>query len=459
MTIALSVLLAIFIVLFVAVCIFFIFIRHQRDIQLQDVRRENDEWHQKYDIVQNDLLNTQSDLHQKEQECVSAQTRSQELSEQLTYIKQQYSQVLEAEQQRLQQQRQEENARIKKESLEKEQNLKEESKILQALAPMNENISTLRKRLTAMEENRKEDLGALAEQLEGLGKQQRNLDKETTQLVGVLRNNKSRGAWGEVQLRNIVQAAGLVEHVDFDTQVNQTSSEKTNRPDMVVYIPSRTGKQGIPVDAKAPFSYYLEAQNIPDTAPENELRQKAELLKEHARALKAHIDELARRKYWEYFADTPDFVILFIPSEAWLAAALESDPTLLDYAFSKRVALCSPVTLWAVLKAVAVSWQQQEMTENARSIVELSGRVYSGFTTFGDLMRKLGGSIERTVTSYNRVIGNVEHTILPPMRKLQATSPDDIDIIEQIDGEKYTVRELTASELLNDDKLLDDDNQ
>lgn len=450
--VVLIILLILFIFLFIGACIFGGFERRNAKIREGELRQARDEWQQKYDMTLTTLEQTQEKLHQTEQDWAGAQTRSQELSEQINYLKKQYAEVLEAERQRVQQQKEIEEERIKKEARAKEQGLQEESKILQALAPVGENLSMLRKKIIAMEENRKEDLGTLSEQLEGLGKQQRNLDKETTLLAGVLRNNKSRGAWGEVQLHNIVQAAGLVEHVDFDTQVSQISTEGRNRPDMVVYMPSRNGKQGIPVDAKAPFSFYQEAQSIPDTASEGELRQKEELLKEHARALKTHIDELARRKYWEFSSDTPDFVILFVPSEAWLSVALETDPTLLDYAFSKRVALCSPVTLWAVLKAVAVSWQQQEVTENARAIVELSGRVYSGFTVFGDLMRKLGGSIEKTVTAYNRVVGNVERTVLPPMRKLQATSPDEISTVEPLDGEKNTVRSLAARELLSNDE-------
>lgn len=224
-------------------------------------------------------------------------------------------------------------------------------------------------------------MGVLGEQLKGLGEQQARLDRETSSLSAALRNNKVRGAWGEAQLRNIVESAGLLEHVDFDTQVVMTGVDgKTLRPDMIVHLP---GGKTIPIDAKVPYADYQRACMIPETAGPEDLERRDELLRSHAKALREHVRALGDKAYWSACDTAPDFVIAFIPNEALLQAAMEADPTLMDDAFARKVALTSPVTLWAVLKSVAYAWQQQSLTDDAKTLFDLSRELYERFAVLG----------------------------------------------------------------------------
>ena len=314
------------------------------------------------------------------------------------------------------------------------------------MAPVQKNLDALQQKVAQIEEGRKQELGALSEQLRGLGEQQARLDKETSTLSAALRNNKVRGAWGEAQLRNIVESAGLLEHVDFDTQVVVTDSDgHIQRPDMVVHLP---GGKSIPIDAKVPYADYQRACEIPETASAEDLARRNELLKAHAKALRDHVKTLGDKAYWQAFDTAPDFVVAFIPNEALLQAALEADPTLMDDAFARKVALTSPVTLWAVLKSVAYAWRQQGLTDDAKQLFDLSRELYSRFVTLGDHANKLGTAITRTVGAYNQFASSLESRVLVTARKLQAV--DGSKIIAQVgmlDAEKTNIRELTAPEV------------
>ncbi|MBO7665237.1 MAG: DNA recombination protein RmuC [Aeriscardovia sp.] len=387
--------------------------------------------------AQRKLDSTSSDLSQSQQDLAYQKSKAEELTSQVEYLKQQLADLQHAEQRRVEESQQQKIAAQQ-----------EQSKILQALSPVSANLESLRKKVSEIEGARQAESGKLAARLQSLGHQQEMLNTETTKLASVLKDNKQRGHWGEVQLKNIVEAAGLVEHVDFDTQMSVDNTRGgTDRPDMVIHLP---GSKIIPVDAKAPFTQYERAQNIPDTAPDAEITLRDRYLKEHARNLRSHIDELAKRSYWEDFAESTDFVVAFIPNESWLSAALTTDPSLLDYAFAHRVALCSPVSLWSVLKSVVFSWQQQSLSEDARKLLDTSDRIYKGFCTFGKYMSDLGGDLTKTVRAYNKVIGNVQRTILPPARQMQRMSPESIAPVDYIDEDKGDVRELTAPEFVSD---------
>ena len=288
-------------------------------------------------------------------------------------------------------------------------------------------------------------MGALGEQLKGLGEQQARLDRETNALSSALRNNKVRGAWGEAQLRNIVESAGLLEHVDFDTQVVVTDVDgHTQRPDMVIHMP---GGKTIPIDAKAPYADYQKACEIPDTATPEELAHKSELLHAHAKAVREHVKTLGDKAYWNAFDDAPDFVIAFIPNESLLQAALETDPTLMDDAFARKVALTSPITLWAVLKSVAYAWQQQSLTDDAKMLFDLSRELYERFAVLGDRATKLGSAITKTVGAYNAFASSLESRVLVTARKLQRVDQSRIiEPVNMIAPEKADIRELTAPE-------------
>lgn len=376
-------------------------------------------------------------------------TQSEGLNQQLTYLKSPLAQAQSAEQTRIEREREKAAAEAERRQTESERQLREQSKVLSALAPVQKNLDALQEKVSQIEEGRKREMGALGEQLKGLGEQQARLDRETSSLSAALRNNKVRGAWGEAQLRNIVESAGLLEHVDFDTQVVVTDADgHTQRPDMVIHMP---GGKTIPIDAKAPYADYQRACEIPDTASQEELARKADLLRAHAKAVREHVKVLGDKAYWNAFSDAPDFVIAFIPNESLLQAALETDPTLMDDAFARKVALTSPITLWAVLKSVAYAWQQQSLTDDAKMLFDLSRELYERFAVLGERATKLGTAITRTVGAYNAFASSLESRVLVTARKLQRVDQGKvIESVEIIPSEKADIRELTAPETVDD---------
>lgn len=372
-------------------------------------------------------------------------TQAEGLAQQLTYLKSQLAQAQRAEQERVERERERAAAEAERKQAENERKLQEQSKVLSALAPVQKNLDALQQKVSQIEEGRKREMGALGEQLKGLGEQQARLDRETNALSSALRNNKVRGAWGEAQLRNIVESAGLLEHVDFDTQVVVTDADgRAQRPDMIIHMP---GGKTIPIDAKAPYADYQKACEIPDTATPEELARKSELLHAHAKAVRDHVKTLGDKAYWNAFADAPDFVIAFIPNESLLQAALETDPTLMDDAFARKVALTSPITLWAVLKSVAYAWQQQSLTDDAKMLFDLSRELYERFAVLGDRATKLGSAITKTVGAYNAFASSLESRVLVTARKLQRVDQSRIiEPVSMIAPEKADVRELNAPE-------------
>jgi DNA recombination protein RmuC len=400
--------------------------------------------------VQNRLDDAVAQLNAAKLSEASATTARHQLEEQVSYLKEQLAAQQQAEQERVRRQQAEELKKAEEKRVQEGADLKEQSKILSALAPVSENLSALQKKVAQIEESRKEELGAVSEQLKGLDRHQEILSKQTDSLASALRNNKVRGAWGEAQLRNIIESAGLLEHVDFDVQVSVDSEEGTNaRPDMVVHMP---GGKTIPVDAKAPYQEYQKASEIPDTATPEELEAKKRHLEAHAKALRAHVKTLGERQYWKLFDITPDFVIAFIPNEALLQSALEVDENLLDYAFSQKVALTSPVTLWAVLKSVAYAWQQQSLTDDAKELFDISRELYSRFQTLGERASKLGKSLTASVQAYNSFVGTLERRVLSQARKLEKIDGSKIEEVEMLDPDKSDVRELSAPELFEHDE-------
>ena len=392
----------------------------------------------------------------------AAQAQIEGVNQQLAFAKSQLAQAQQAEQIRIQQERERAAAEAERKRqadaqaaeakrAEQEARLKEQSKVLEALAPVAKNLDTLQNKVTQIEEGRKREMGALGAQLKGLNDQQARLDKETSSLSAALRNNKVRGAWGEAQLKNIVESAGLLEHVDFDTQVVITDADgRTLRPDMIVHLP---GGKTIPIDAKVPYADYQRACEIPDTASPEDIARRDDLLRSHAKALREHVRALGEKAYWNAFDVAPDFVVAFIPNEALLQAALEADPTLMDDAFSRKVALTSPVTLWAVLKSVAYAWQQQSLTDDAKQLFDLSRELYERFSTLGDHAIKLGTQITKTVSAYNKFASSLERRVLPTARKLQKIEPTKIiEEVPIIESDKGNVSELSAPEVVPADE-------
>lgn len=319
----------------------------------------------------------------------------------------------------------------------------QDARVLEALAPVAETLRTMQTAVSAIENQRSLQHGELSAQLRAATEAEERLRATTDTLAGALRSNNVRGVWGETQLRNVVEAAGLIERVDFSVQSSVSTDAGAGRPDMVVHLP---GGKNIAVDAKVPFNAYLEASAIPATATGAEAARRDSLLRDHVKAVREHVTALGNKTYWEGLPASPELVIAFIPSESLVSSALEADRTLLDFAFSKRVALASPVTLWSVLKTVAFSWQQDVLTKEATELFDLSRELHSRLATTATRLQKLGRSIERSVKDYNVVIGSLEHQVLPSARKLGRI--DKTKIIADLTPIEEPLREITDVDLV-----------
>ena len=323
--------------------------------------------------------------------------------------------------------------------------LRTDSEVLVALAPVRDKLESVQRKVAELEEQRALQFGALSQQLRAAAESEERLRSTAESLASALRSNSIRGVWGETQLRRVVEAAGLLERVDFDVQASIVSDAGSGRPDMVIRLP---GGKSIAVDAKVPFTAYLEASHISPTASGADAARRAALITLHVKAMRAHIDALASRTYWAGLDASPELVIAFIPSESLVSAAMEADPAIMDYAFSKRVALASPVTLWSVLKTVAFSWQQDVLTDEAKVLFDLSRELYSRLATMAGHIEKLGRTIESTVKSYNGFVGSLESKVLPSARKLQRL--DESTVLAPLQPIEEAPREITAYELVAD---------
>ncbi len=411
--------------------------------QIQEITAQRDTLSEQYEQSRSELAIEREATAKLEGELQGARKQLEFVQEQLSIAQKAEEQRVERE--RIQTQKSEEEKRQRQ-----AQTLNEESRVIKALAPVQKSLDLLQNRVADIEAKRKQEMGQLGQQLQGLGVAQEKLNHETSALAMALRDNKVRGAWGEAQLKNIVESAGLREHVDFETQYySQNEDGRQQRPDMVVMLPDN---KFIPIDAKVPYSYYQQACEISDAASESELKIRDDLLQQHAKALRGHIDTLAKREYWKSSTDrvAPDFVIAFIPNEALLQAALNVDPTILDYAFNKQVALTSPVTLWSVLKSVAFAWQQQTLSDEAQKLFDLSHTMFVRLKKMSEHATKLGKSIGSAVQSYNAFVGSLQTQVVPTVRKLNALEPGQIfDAPVPIEDEKKSdIREITAPELL-----------
>ncbi|MFB2556566.1 DNA recombination protein RmuC [Herbiconiux liangxiaofengii] len=320
---------------------------------------------------------------------------------------------------------------------------REDSQVLVALSPVQQSLKEMQAKVVELETQRQQQHGELSQQLKSATESEERLRSTAETLASALRSNSTRGVWGETQLRSVVEAAGLIEHVDFDVQTSVVSDTGAGRPDMVVHLP---GGKNIAVDAKVPFGAYLEASAIPVSATGAEGDRREQLMKKHVAALKAHIVALGAKGYWNGLESSPELVIAFIPSESLVSGAMEADPTIMDFAFSRKVALASPVTLWSILKSVALSWQQEVLTEDARKLFDLSKELYTRLGTTAQHIDKLGNTIERSVKDYNAFIGSLERKVYPTARKLASLNSENL--FPERAAIEEAPREITGRELL-----------
>jgi DNA recombination protein RmuC len=294
----------------------------------------------------------------------------------------------------------------------------------QLVAPVKASLEKVDEKIHALEKARENAYGEMRQQFAQMAQVQEQLRAETSNLVKALRQPHVRGRWGEVQLRRVVEMAGMLEHVDFvEQETAQTDEGQRLRPDLVVRLP---GNRQIVVDSKAPISAYLDAHE----AQSEEVRKAK--IREHAQLVRTHLQALSRKNYWEQFEPTPEFVVMFIPGEAFCSAALESDPELLDSAFGQNVIIASPASLMALLKAAAYGWRQESIQENARAISQLGQELHSRLGSMAEHLERLGRNLESATGAYNSTIGSLESRVLVSARKfkeLGATS-QEAEIVE-----------------------------
>jgi len=289
--------------------------------------------------------------------------------------------------------------------------------------PIRDALDASKKQIDELEKSRSEAYGSIRTQLEAMQLNQQSLQQETKNLVNALRRPEVRGRWGEITLRRLVELAGMVEHCDFQEQAHTVGDAQYIRPDMIVRMPDR---RELVVDVKTPLDGYLEAAEAATDA-DRKLG-----LERHARNVRAHVRLLASKRYWDQFDESPEFVILFIPGDQFLSAALSEQSDLIEYALSKQIILATPTSLVALLKAVAYGWRQLALAENAKEIRILAEDLYGRLGTFVSHMNRMGRQLASSVETYNKAVGSLERSVLPGARKFVELGIHENREIEQL---------------------------
>lgn len=314
---------------------------------------------------------------------------------------------------------------------------KRQQAIHELVKPINEALKKTEAQIQEIEKERRQAFGSLSEQLRQVAETQQTLHAETHNLVSALRRPEVRGQWGEMSLRRLAELAGMIDHCDFYEQESRDTGEGRLRPDMIVRMPDA---RELIIDAKTPLDAYLSAI---EAATDEERKR---FLRHHAGKVRERMRELATKAYWEQFKHSPDFVVLYIPGDQFLAAALEHDPALLEDAFSNKVILATPTSVIALLRAVAFGWRQQSVAENAENIRRLGEDIYKRVTVFVEHLNKLGRSLGQSIAHYNKAVGSLERQVLPAARRfpeMGVNAKKELESIETIDEAARMIEPVT----------------
>jgi DNA recombination protein RmuC len=335
--------------------------------------------------------------------------------------------------------------RLGLENAELKEQAKRDHDVIRAMEPLRVKLAQVQEHVAQLERERTQQYSALTEQMRHAALTDERLRTQTEALVGALRTTSARGQWGEMELRRVLEVSGLSAFVDFVEQssIESIPGEETGRrPDVVVQLP---GGKFIAIDAKVPLAAYLDAAAIPEQGTEAERQEKDRLLAQHSKALRGHVDTLAGRQYWSGLPVSPEFTVMFIPTESLLGEALRADPSLMEHALAKNIAPATPSSLLALLKTVAMIWQQWTVADEARELFELGRELFARLGTFGDRIGKLGRTLSTAVRDYNSVVGSIERGVLVTARRFDAFDTSKLTM-PAISEDRAQVRQLAAPE-------------
>lgn len=319
-----------------------------------------------------------------------------------------------------------------------QENQKREHKMEKLVDPLTRNLEEFRKHVKEIEKDRVDAYSSLKQQVIGLGEMQMAVRKETSNLVTALRKPNVRGRWGEIQLRRVVEMAGMLDHCDFEEQHSVGSDEGSMRPDMVIRLPN---DKMIVVDSKVSLDAYLEGSEC-----ESE-EDRSRCMTRHASQVRKHLTQLGKKAYHDQFKTAPDLVVLFLPGESFYYAALQADSSLIEAGAENNVIIATPTTLIALLRAVAFGWRQEQITENARRISDLGQELYSRLSSFVDHFDKVGRHLNTAVGTYNKAVGSLESRVLVSARKFQEMGAHSSKQLAETNSIETTVRSMEAPEL------------